>query len=239
MRHLKLLPFLAMVATLFFFTACEINNCVKGEGEETTRSFSFSDFSGVSFSGVGEIRLTERGAYGISATGKQNIVDLLDIEVNDGILEVGFKECVRDIGNFELSVTAPRIESVELSGAGKITNTGTLADGSLELRVSGAGDVDLSVDKDEVISEVTGAGKLKLTGKTNIHKVALHGAGKIVAYELETMTSELDISGAGNAEVYAIDNLNVNLSGIGNVKYKGSPSVTQSISGMGKVSAAD
>ena len=44
-------------------------------------------------------------------------------------------------------------------------------------------------------------------------------------------TAEVQVSGAGNASVWATDELKVQVSGAGDVKYKGSPRIEQKVSG--------
>ena len=68
-------------------------------------------------------------------------------------------------------------------------------------------------------------------------KASLGGLGNMDAQHLQVDTVNLELSGLGNASVWARDNANLNLSGLGSVTVYGKP-VNRSVSvdGLGKVS---
>ena len=62
------------------------------------------------------------------------------------------------------------------------------------------------------------------------------GAGKAHCYELLSETTKVDISGAGDADVFASVKLDAQVSGAGSVTYKGgATNVAQQVSGAGSV----
>ena len=68
----------------------------------------------------------------------------------------------------------------------------------------------------------------------------MSGASRLQAEELQTRTTELSITGAGKAEVYATDTLRTAISGAGKVSYAGNPkTVEKRISGAGSIHRAD
>jgi len=68
----------------------------------------------------------------------------------------------------------------------------------------------------------------------------LSGASDIFAYELLTENYQIDISGAGNAQINVSKRLQAEVSGAGNIRYKGSPSeVNQEVSGAGSIRKVD
>ena len=58
-------------------------------------------------------------------------------------------------------------------------------------------------------------------------------------FDLLAEIVRIDISGAGDAHVFASVKLDVDVSGAGNVRYKGNANVTQNISGAGSVKKLD
>ena len=58
---------------------------------------------------------------------------------------------------------------------------------------------------------------------------SLHGFG------LETQSAIVEIRGSGDAEIHAVNSLDVKISGSGNVTYRGNPGLNVKISGSGKV----
>lgn len=57
----------------------------------------------------------------------------------------------------------------------------------------------------------------------------------INAFELTTERTSVVLSGSGNGEVSAIEELTVVLSGTGNVFYKGNPALDVTVAGVGDV----
>ena len=108
---------------------------------------------------------------------------------------------------------------------GKVKSIDTLRVEELGLRLSGIGDISLSVEAEVLNSKISGAGDLKLDGKVRHHEIEISGAGELDAYDLITESAILDISGAGDCKIHVTEELTVDVSGAGDVKYKGDPSI--------------
>ena len=76
---------------------------------------------------------------------------------------------------------------------------------------------------------------MAFSGTADFHEITISGAGEIKAFDLKSKSLHLRISGAGDAEVYATEELKVKISGAGKVRYKGNPKVEKKISGAGSI----
>ena len=76
---------------------------------------------------------------------------------------------------------------------------------------------------------------MQLAGATGINDIRLSGSAEIMAFNLETQETNLNISGSGKANLNVMQNLNINISGTGEVSYRGQPKVSQRITGSGRV----
>jgi hypothetical protein len=88
---------------------------------------------------------------------------------------------------------------------------------SLDVRISGAGDVDVR------------------DGNVKAQRLAIHGMGTYSAPALASERADVAIDGNGEARVAASSALAVRIGGIGRVHYRGDPAVTRSISGIGSI----
>jgi hypothetical protein len=71
-------------------------------------------------------------------------------------------------------------------------------------------------------------------------KIESSGASELNAENLETESTTLEISGAGDASVFVNSSLDINVSGAASVKYKGNPeTINQSSSGAGSIRKID
>lgn len=82
---------------------------------------------------------------------------------------------------------------------------------------------------------LSGTGNIGLSGNSVDHAITFSGSGQINAFELMTERTAITLSGTGNVEVSASEELGVILSGVGDVFYKGNPVLEVTVSGMGNV----
>jgi hypothetical protein len=108
-----------------------------------------------------------------------------------------------------------KLNSISISGGAEIDAKGLRTD-SLDVNVSGAGDITIAGQAD----------------KQSIH---ISGAGKYHAENFKTRNAAVHISGIGSALVAASDALDVQVSGAGEVEYVGDPKVMEQVSGAGSV----
>ena len=98
----------------------------------------------------------------------------------------------------------------------------------------------MEVDVPEIESEISGSGAITLKGETRKFTLKTSGAAKAMCYDLLSEETIVDISGAGEAQVYASQKLQVDVSGAGNVSYKGEvKNISQEVSGAGSVRKAN
>ena len=83
----------------------------------------------------------------------------------------------------------------------------------------------------------TGSGNVSITDpmETSYMVISLMGSGSFSGFPLSAQSCQVDITGSGNCEVTAVQNLDVSIDGSGSVFYKGSPSINDHISGSGHV----
>jgi hypothetical protein len=125
---------------------------------------------------------------------------------------------------------------IRLSGSGNIVINDDLGAGRTEYVLSGSGSI-RSVCKhvQEVVTRVSGSGKIYLSGACNVLKSEISGSGKLHAYDLTATYLHGQISGSGTIESRVINRIDASISGSGRVNYKGNPAVSAVISGSGKV----
>jgi hypothetical protein len=224
--------------SLLALGACNMN-AVKGNGHVITKSFVQKGFKDIEASSELEIHLIQGPEYNIKIEGEENIIQLMDIKMEGDVLKVGLKDHVSINTSHPLKVfiTAPEFREIEGSGACSFTTDGTLTSTSdIKLDLSGACELRMNIDAAKIEVDASGATEINIKGKARDFSVDASGASSIHCYDLLTENTTLEISGGGDAEVFASRLLTVSISGAGDVKYKGNPaSVKQDISGAGEV----
>lgn len=184
--------------------------------------------------GAATIRLHQGDEPDVDLTVDEDHRDLVKVEVSDGAL---FVEVDEELGSHdvELDLTVVTLSEFVSSGAVRLSSDGLEAnDLVIEDRGSGVYEFsDLVVD--ELLIEARGASSFELDGNVRRQVVDIAGAGKYLAPELESASTEISLKGAGKATVWANEALDVLIAGAGSVEYAGSPEVDKSIIGAGSV----
>jgi hypothetical protein len=184
------------------------------------------------------IVLSQAPSATIKIEADQNLLDYIETRNSGGRVEIYTREGYNLDPKSGITVyaSAPDFKEISVSGSGKIKSTGKIT-GSSELSadVSGSGDILLEVDAPKISTQISGSGSTTIKGTTKDFSADINGSGDVRCFDLLSENTELDISGSGNAQVYASKTLDVEISGGGDVQYKGSPAVKQNISGSGKV----
>ena len=153
-------------------------------------------------------------------------------------------------------LTLPNLREVTSESVGGTVVSGFSGD-ELELKLDGAGSMNVScqyrvlsanlggvgsmrvtgIDSERVELNLSGAGVVTLSGRSRQLKAELGGLGGLDAQAFSAENVTLELSGLGNATVTARDSANLTLSGLGSVTVHGKPSNRKvSLDGLGKVS---
>ena len=122
-------------------------------------------------------------------------------------------------------------------GTGQVKNKGNiLQSNQLELKIMGAGDLDLAIDVKTLTCGISGSGNIKLTGNATTQEIKISGAGDVSGQTLNSETSQVEISGSGSVQILVKKSLTAQISGSGDIFYKGNPKVLETkVSGSGKI----
>ncbi len=237
---MKFLSFLAgAIVTLYFVVAlsCKSDNggssnsleniassitgweCVKGNGNVVTKELTnLKDFKEVSMGISADVELTQGETFSVTYVGEDNLLDVMEIKVVNGELEIGNKrgKSTCPTKDLKIKVTMPNIKALNLGGSGNIYATNDFKCGDLELNIGGSGNIKLQGSADNIEANIGGSGDIEL-------------------FNLKAQKGEINIGGSGNCDVNVEKSLEVNVAGSGDVRVKGNPTIDKNIVGSGDV----
>jgi hypothetical protein len=188
------------------------------------------------FGGSGELRVTQGDRDYLTVSGKEPVIDDLRISVDDGVLRIILEDVPSKlIRPVEMTLSVRQLDRIELAGVGKISALALNAN-VLNVDVSGTGTVaidDLTAER--LVVNGSGSGRIKVKGQVANQQVNLSGAGRYLASELQSQSATIDLSGIGDAILWATKRLAINLSGAGSVQYYGTSNVRREVSGYGSI----
>jgi hypothetical protein len=234
--------FAIVSASLFFLASCNVMNGpgINGNGNIRTEKRSVGNFTGVKTSGSIDVEITNGDSYSVSAEDDDNVLPYIVTEVNDGMLNVHYKDGA-SINNdhAKVYVIAPSLDKLVSSGSADITSQDIIKSSQeIKIDVSGSGDVKTGVDAPQVSLSVSGSGSVTLNGRTKDLTCQASGSGDLNCGSLQSENATVTVSGSGNAHVFASVHLSATSHGSGDIFYRGTPSNPEiHTSGSGSVEA--
>lgn len=207
-----------------------------------TEDRTVSGFSGIDFSTIGSVTITQGDSESLVVKGSDNLVPLVRTSVKNGVLEISMEENINiqsmnrdDILTFEIRVKD--LDRLTVSGLGTV-DMDALDTPSLQMTLSGAGGVRIkSLTTQQLDVTISGLGGATLAGAATDMNVEISGAGELMAGDLECRTAEVNIPGLGTATVWVTDTLTGEISGGGSVRYYGGPKTNTKSTGLGTFEA--
>lgn len=233
---------LGVALSMVAITNAQWGRRIKGNGNTTTIERSVGSYDEVALAGWFDVDLVDGKEGELTLKGESNLLEHIKTEVKDGKLIIKAEKGINlKPSNWKngIHITVPveAINSVTLSGSGDIVGKKTLKADAFETRISGSGDITLSIEAQSITATMSGSGDINLDGSTTDLEVQVSGSGDIKAYGLEADNVTAQVSGSADIKVTANESLNARVSGSGDISYRGNPEKLKTkSSGSGDIS---
>jgi len=209
--------FLMMIA--FALSSCNGERLV-ANNNVISETRDLSGFEQVEAGGANNVHVAYGENFKVELRGSSNLVQAYETKIDNKTLKLRYNDDVNvDDDDVEVFVTLPLLNGVTLSGSGDMDIRGQFAEAKeFVVNINGSGDINVSESFSCVSLEVD-----------------ISGSGKAELSNLQTVRSDVTISGSGDTYVHAEEQLDVRINGSGTVYYKGSPRVKSDINGSGQV----
>lgn len=196
-------------------------------GPITTQSFALSGFTRVEVAGPDDITIRQGDAFSITARGRKEALDRLEISLDGPDLKIGrkregFSFSSRDEDDVDIAITMPRLNAVRLTGSGTIDADSVDGD-AVEAVVTGSGDLKVAkLTGKRADITVSGSGDIEIAaGTIGSGELSVTGSGDIDADGLVATTLEVSVAGSGNVDAQATGKADISILGSGNVTLTG------------------
>ena len=235
--------FLVAVSSLVLFSSCReiFAKRIRGNGNITTQTRSAGQFNGIDVSGSIDVYVRQDSSTSVKVEADDNLQQYVETISDGSVLRIKTEEGynLRSSRQIKVYVSGPSFKSFEASGACNIYSQGTITSSELDYDLSGSCDATMDLNVPKISVEASGACTLKLKGQTKDFHVRGSGSTDIKSMDLLAETVDLDISGAGDVEVYASMKLTGSISGAASVHYKGAAQTDIHTSGATSVKKMD
>jgi hypothetical protein len=196
-------------------------------GPITTQTYDLTGFTAVEVSGPDDVTIRQGDSFSISARGRKEALDRLEIKVDGPDLLIGrkregFSFSSDDEDDVDIAITLPRLNKVRLTGSGTIDADNVDGD-AVEAVVTGSGDLKVAkLTGKRADITVSGSGDIEIAGGTiGSGELSVTGSGDIDADGLVATTLEVSVTGSGNVDAQATGKADIRILGSGDVTLGG------------------
>ena len=200
------------------------------------------DFKGLAAGGPIDVIVKMGSTESVRFEGDADAIATLVTEVKSGILiirpKTSWTSWAKKYENKKITayVTAKQLNSLTMSGDGRIQVTGTIDGGEFATTLSGSGSITTDVDATQLTAVISGSGTINIKGKADKADVTMSGAGRFAGKSFAVQDLSTRISGSGIINIQAQSHIKALIVGGGQVLYTGSATVDKKVVGSGGVS---
>lgn len=206
--------------------------------QAATETRSVADFDQVVFAVAGEVSIEQGPHETLTLEAEPAVLRKITTEVQGRRLLIGLSPGrIETQHPIRMKLGVRTLRAFESRTAGAIS-IGALRSDALALVLAGGGSIRLDrLDNARSLEvRITGAGDVTVGGgKVTAQQLAITGTGSYTAPRLASERADVAIDGNGEVRLAASSTLAVRIGGIGHVRYHGDPAVTRSIRGIGTI----
>ena len=185
-----------------------------------TNKLDLTGFDQIEISGVYDLDVVVGPEFSVELTAPQYEMDRVEASVKNGVLNLDMRDKKRGgkkrwhnkRDGVDAVITLPMLRGIDVSG---------VVDGVIK-----------DVNTDEFEIDISGVGDIEIDGECGVLEATLSGVGDLEAERLECNKVIVRVSGVGDAEVYARDEVEARVSGMGDIDVYGAPEKVSEDSGM-------
>ncbi|KAA0991549.1 head GIN domain-containing protein [Dyadobacter aurulentus] len=226
-----------VISSVLFSFVC-LQSCVYVESDDHipprgthTETYDLQNFDELEMGDAFQVRVVSGAKFSVSATGELNDLDDLDVFVHEGKLVARYDDWRNNRKRMDIDIVMPDVEEVNFSGAVNAKLLGFENLPSIHVELSGASRCEFDGSAREMDFDLTGASRLKLSGNAKFLDGELSGASQLIAFDLPVEESDINLSGASQAQVSVSKLLKVDANGASAVRYRGNPAIDKKLSG--------
>lgn len=214
---------------IFNLLSCETED--PGPVQRTEKEFSIIDFERLEIGSALDVHVEQASTYSIEVRGDRRNIDDLEVYKSGSTLVIKFDDSSNRTHETYITITMPRLEGANFSGASSSKVAGFESDEELDLYVSGASVCQLSAGYREVNLFLSGASSVLMSGLGDEINADVSGASVLTAFDYPVREADVHISGGSSSKLTVTDELQAVASGASSLIYRGNPSVTSTTSG--------
>lgn len=210
-----------VIAAIFSSTLFAQQPTIK---DENVQAREVKAFHSIRVSHAFDVYLTQSNEEGLAVSASdQKYIDQIKTEVRDGELHIWVDGKMRWGGKMKLKayVSFKNIDKLNVSGACDVRIIGTLKANDLEVKLSGASDIDGRIEANKLSFNLSGASDVKISGSATKVNIDGSGASSFKGFDFKVDYCDAHVSGASDIKITVNKELSARASGASDINYKG------------------
>ncbi len=199
---------------------------ITGSGNVITNTVNTTDYHTVNTVGSITVELVSGNEGDIKIIAEDNLQQYVEVTNNDGILKVTTKNKMpyyESKHGIRVIVPFKDLDVVTLTGSGDVIGKDVINAQNFETKLTGSGDITLQIKAKNIEANLKGSGDMTLNGTTDTLNAVVSGSGDFNAKNLKATTTDISLTGSGDAAVYASGSIKARVKGSGDIEYFGNP----------------
>ena len=209
-----------------FMASFDVPGFMASDEDRETNKFDITDFNTVHVSGIFDVRITQSDTYNVNVNANHNFFRNLNVSKEGDTLRIRHS---RHIG-WRAALVKPKVElampvlkELRISGAASVHISGFNSDESFKLETSGASSLEGDINAGNIDFDVSGAGRVRLSGSARDAVIRASGANRIDLHEFSIVNAAVKLSGASRLSANVSGRLDARLSGASYFGWRGEP----------------
>ncbi len=227
---------LYIIAIPLLFAACK-SKCVEDIGIHSSKDLSLKPYDEIKVSGPIKLLLRQDSTYKLNIGADSSVIGMVKAEVSGHELTLKL-DAEKYCGKDSIIITAGIGDLKKLSAAEavKVYTTSKINLNDITINLSGATLLKLDINAGKLTLNNDGAAAINLIGQAGAHVLKSKGTLNLDAFDFAAGIYDLDIEGAGKANINVLNDLKVRTTGATEIYYKGNPkNVDEKKSGVSKL----
>jgi hypothetical protein len=205
------------ILTSLFLVGCSTPNGgnTAGSGKTASETRKLESYHAIKLNLPAQLTVDVGTEGKLDIAADDNILPHITTKVKDGQLEISSDQSIRNMKILTIKAQTAQLDALLVNGAANILINGLIGDR-------------FAVDSN-------GASAIAVNGRIGTLAATLNGASHLQATKLAASRVTVKITGAGDADVSASNELDATTIGSGRIRYTGSATVTKKIIGAGVV----
>lgn len=196
----------------FVLSACKKENscdCIKRTGDIIQETRDISGFTQIQTEENVNVFITQDSVSKVIVEAGENIVPLITTEVVGNTLVCGNRNRCNWTRSYKkplnIYVHLPKLTLLEAGGTGNVKSTNTIYTDGLYISATNSGNVDLTIQANQLTTSMHGNADLTLHGYTHNHDCSVQGTAYLLAGELHTSYTYIHSISLGQSYINVAD----------------------------------